>query len=81
MVKELGQGASGKTVLLHDDMIGQDFVCKKYVPYAEKERRALFDNFVREVKLLHQVQHPNVVRIFNHYLYPFSRRWLCLLSQ
>jgi serine/threonine-protein kinase len=30
----------------------------------------LFNNFVREVKLLHQVHHDNVVRFFNHYLYP-----------
>jgi serine/threonine-protein kinase len=30
----------------------------------------LFANFVREIKLLHQVHHANIVRIFNHYLYP-----------
>ncbi len=70
LVRELGQGACGKTVLLHDDLIDEDFVCKKYVPYAEKQREALFQNFLREIKLLHQVHHPNVVRVFNYYLYP-----------
>ena len=34
-VKELGQGACGKTVLLHDDMNDEYFVCKKYCPFSE----------------------------------------------
>jgi serine/threonine protein kinase len=70
LIKELGQGACGKTVLLDDDQIGQHFVCKKYSPYDENEREALFINFVREIKLLHLLQHNNVVRVFNYYLYP-----------
>ena len=70
LIKELGQGACGKTVLLDDDQIGQHFVCKKYSPYDESEREALFTNFVREIKLLHLLQHNNVVRVFNYYLYP-----------
>jgi eukaryotic-like serine/threonine-protein kinase len=69
-VKELGQGACGKTVLLDDDQIGQQFVCKKYSPYDESEREVLFKNFVREIKLLHLLQHNNLVRVFNYYLYP-----------
>ena len=70
LVKELGQGACGKTVLLHDDQIDENFVCKKYVPYSESHRQELFTNFVREIKLLHKVHHQNVVRVFNYYLYP-----------
>ena len=69
-VKELGLGACGKTVLLDDDQIGQRFVCKKYSPYDESEREILFKNFVREIKLLHLLQHTNLVRVFNYYLYP-----------
>ncbi len=69
-VKELGQGACGKTVLLRDDMIDELFVCKKYSPYSEGRREELFSNFVREVKLLHKVNHNNVIRVFNYYLYP-----------
>lgn len=68
--RELGQGACGQTVLLFDEQIDQHFVCKKYVPYASSRRQELFQNFVREIKLLHQVHHENVVRVFNHYLYP-----------
>jgi len=70
LVRELGQGACGKTVLLHDDMIDEYFVCKKYCPLSEEHRQELYSNFVREIKLLHQVHHANVVRVFNYYLYP-----------
>ena len=69
-VKLLGQGASGQTVLLRDEIIGSDFVCKKYVPFSESHRQKLFKNFLREIKLLHEVHHQNVVRVFNYYVYP-----------
>lgn len=68
--KELGQGACGRTVLLWDDIIDEKFVCKKYTPYSEDCREELFANFKREIKLLHQIYHQNVVRVFNYYLYP-----------
>lgn len=70
LIKELGQGACGKTVLLYDDMINEHFVCKKYSPFLETHKQELFANFIREIKLLHQVYHHNVVRVFNYYLYP-----------
>ncbi len=68
--RELGQGACGKTVLLYDHLIDEYFVCKKFTPYREDRRQELFDNFVRETKILHRVYHENVVRVFNYYLYP-----------
>lgn len=70
MVRDLGGGACGKTVLLLDEQIGEYFVCKKYVPWSEAQRQELFAGFVREIKLLHRVLHQNVVRVFNYYLYP-----------
>src|SRR4030042_6690677 len=70
LVQELGQGACGKTVLLHDPQIDEHFVCKKYVPYSETHRQQLFSGFVREIKLLHKIHHQNIVRVFNYYLYP-----------
>lgn len=70
MVRELGQGACGKTVLLRDEQIDEQFVCKTYAPYDEAHRQELFAGFVREVKLLHKVFHQNVVRVFNYYIYP-----------
>lgn len=69
-VDELGAGACGKTVLLYDPLIEEHFVCKKFAPIREPMRQELYENFVREIKLLHLLHHPNVVRVFNYYLYP-----------
>lgn len=71
-VKSLGQGACGETILLYDDVIDRNFVCKKYSPYSETEREELFAGFLREIRLLHEIHHPNVVRVFNYFLYPES---------
>lgn len=70
LVKRLGSGACGETVLLRDDVIESEFVCKKYSPIIESLRQELFKNFLREIKLLHEVHHQNVVRVFNYYVYP-----------
>lgn len=69
-VEELGQGACGKTVLLRDDIIEEQFVCKKYSPLFEENGELLFRNFIQEIKLLHLVYHLNVVRVFSYYIYP-----------
>ncbi len=70
--RNLGKGHAARRFLQHfyDDQIDQHFVCKKYVPFSETHRKELFASFVQEVKLLHRVHHRNVVRVFNHYLYP-----------
>lgn len=69
-IKELGQGACGKTVLLFDDIIDQSFVCKKFFPCVEEYRQEHYNNFIREIKILLQLLHHNIVRIYNYYLYP-----------
>jgi serine/threonine protein kinase len=69
IVEELGQGGCGLTMLLHDEVIDESIVCKKYTPADESQRELLFLNFKREIKLLHKVFHKNVVRIFNYYIY------------
>lgn len=66
----LGEGATGKTVLLYDDIIDFYYVCKKYQPTKEREREQLFERFLDEVKLLHKISHPYVVRLYHYYLYP-----------
>ncbi len=69
-IQELGQGACGRTVLLYDSVIDEHFVCKKYSPMNESMKSELFGNFVQEIKLLHLLNHPNIVRVFNYYIYP-----------
>lgn len=70
LIKELGAGACGKTVLLYDDVINEQFVCKKYSPHYPEHKEILFKNFIQEIKLLHLVHHKNIVRVFNYYIYP-----------
>lgn len=70
LLKELGRGACGSTVLLRDEFLEQDFVCKKYAPLERLDKSALFKNFLREIKLLHELNHSNVVRVFNYHIYP-----------
>lgn len=79
-VKEMGQGACGKTVLLRDDVIDEHFVCKKYSPIYEEYKDELFSNFIREIKLLHGVYHENVVRVFNYHLYPEKKTGFILME-
>lgn len=67
--KEIGQGACGVTVLLHDTQIDENFVCKKYSPAFSELNAELFSNFINEIKLLYKVNHPNIVRVFNYHIY------------
>lgn len=69
-IEELGRGACGRTVKLYDQIIDETFVCKKYEPFADEYKESLFGNFIHEIKLLYLVNHPNIVRVFNYYIYP-----------
>jgi serine/threonine-protein kinase len=69
-IRELGQGGCGKTVLLLDDVIDEHFVCKKFAPTDSGMRQALYTGFMNEIKLMRNVFHPNVVRIFGYYTFP-----------
>ncbi|MEM8873158.1 MAG: protein kinase [Planctomycetota bacterium] len=80
LLKTLGQGACGTTVLLEDPHLPLKFVAKRYTPYAESERQSLFENFKREIELLYRLHHPNVVRVFNHYLYPVQHSGIILME-
>ncbi len=69
-VEELSNGSFGKTVLLKDDNINHNFVCKKYEPLKGINKEDYYTHFINEIKLLHLLYHDNIVRIFNYYLYP-----------
>lgn len=68
--RELGQGACGRTVLLYDKAIDERFACKKYDPSNIDFKEELFSNFVREIKILYKLNHPNIIRVFSYDLYP-----------
>ena len=69
-IEEIGQGGTGRTVLLKDEIINEFFVCKKYSHYNDSDKSLYFKNFVDEIKIMHLLYHRNLVRIFNYYLYP-----------
>ena len=65
----LGNGAFGRTVLLKDSSIDELFVCKKYEPIAGADKSKFYDMFKKEIKIMYKLNHPNIVRIYNYYLY------------
>ena len=69
-VKNIGQGGTGRTVLIKDEIINELFVCKKYSPVYEEDKAKYFNYFVNEIKILFKTNHRNIVRVFNYYLYP-----------
>ncbi|MEN0050297.1 MAG: protein kinase family protein [Bacteroidota bacterium] len=72
LIRSIGQGGLGKAILIEDETINEQFVCKKYSPLYEDIREEYFENFVREIKILYLINHRNIVRVFNYYLYPIK---------
>lgn len=68
--KKIGQGGTGETVLLRNDILDSDFVCKKYNPTEGNDKEDCFRRFIDEIKILYKIYHKNVVRIYSYYLYP-----------
>ena len=72
-IKKLGGGGTGDTHLFKDETTDMYFAIKKYMP---KDQRYIDDHyrrFVDEIKILFTISHPNIVRIYNYYLYPHAK--------
>lgn len=70
--ENLGNGSFGITKLLKDDEIDEFFVCKKYEPQPNLDKIFFYDNFKKEIKIMYKINHPNVARVFDYYLYGSS---------
>jgi len=73
-VKSLGNGACGETVLIRDEEMGIDLVAKKYKPIIDKDIDPdffdeLLKRFRTEAKILFQINHQNIVRVYNYFDY------------
>lgn len=69
-IKPLGVGGTGDTHLFEDETTDMLFAFKKYVPKDTSYKDEFYERFVDEIKILFKISHPNIVRIYNYYLYP-----------
>ena len=72
-VKPLGDGGTGDTYLFKDETTNMLFAIKKYVPKDPRYIDEHYSRFVDEIKILFNISHPNIVRIYNYYLYPSAK--------
>jgi serine/threonine-protein kinase len=71
-IDKLGKGGTGDTRLFKDDRTDMFFAFKKYKPFDEKYKKEFYKRFIDEIKILFNISHLNIVRIFNYYLYDES---------
>ncbi len=79
-LEEIGQGGTGKTILVKDEIIDEVFVCKKYSPFSPEDKEIYYKYFLDEIKILHTLYHKNIVRVFNYYLYPDQKTGYILME-
>ena len=63
-VKPLGDGGTGDTYLFKDETTDMLFAIKKYVPKDPQYIDDHYKRFVDEIKILFNISHPNIVRIY-----------------
>nr|WP_254075532.1 protein kinase family protein [Paenibacillus tritici] len=69
----LGAGGTGDAHLFKDETTDMLFAFKKYSPKGSNDTDDTFRRFVDEIKILFKLSHPNIVRIYNYYLYPEAK--------
>jgi len=62
VIKEIGRGAMGRVMLVHDDTVGEQLILKFMHPELTSDGKAR-ERFLRELKYSRMVSHPNVIRI------------------
>lgn len=73
-IRPLGSGGTGDTFLFKDETTDSLFAIKKYSPKGTNDIGENYDRFIQEVKILFNISNPNIVRIYNYYLYP-ENKW------
>lgn len=71
-LEPIGSGGAGDTHLFKDETTDILFAFKKFVPKQLEYEEEIYRRFVDEIKILFTISHPNIVRIYNYYLYPES---------
>ncbi|GIP56148.1 protein kinase family protein [Paenibacillus vini] len=68
-ISPLGSGGTGDAHLFKDETTDMLFAFKKYAPKDENNSDDSYRRFVDEIKILFNISHNNIVRVFNYYLY------------
>ena len=79
----LGHGAFGRTLLIRDEDIGLVQVAKVYDPKNIKDdnqKLRFFQFFKDEIKILHRLNHRNIVRVYAAHLYPSGHKGIILME-
>jgi serine/threonine protein kinase len=69
-IRPLGEGGTGDAHLFEDETTDMLFAIKKYSPKDTNYLEENYQRFVDEIKILFKISHPNIVRVYNYYLYP-----------
>lgn len=69
-IDNLGKGGTGRALLFKDETTDMLFAIKKYETEDQEHKEEFYDRFVDEIKILFKLTHPNIVRVYNYYLYP-----------
>lgn len=69
----LGSGGTGDTLLFRDETTDMLFAFKKYSPKGSNDSDENYKRFIDEIKILFNISHNNIVRVFNYYLYPEAK--------
>ncbi len=72
-IRPLGGGGTGDTHLFEDETTDMLFAFKKYAPKDLDYIDEYYVRFVEEIKILFKISHPNIVRVYNYYLYPEAK--------
>lgn len=78
--KVVGQGGTGLAVLIRDETLDMQFLCKSYNPQGGNDVDECFQRFIEEIRILYLLAHENVVRIYNYYLYPAQKTGYILME-
>lgn len=73
-IKTLSSGSTGATYLFYDPSSDRKIVVKKLEPSTGEDDVVSFERFKNEANLLSQTCHPNVVRMYDCYMFPAQHK-------
>ena len=69
-IRRLGSGGTGEVCLFYEELTDKKYAIKKFSPLPVNDNQNAFQRFLDEIKILVDLYHKNIVRIYTYYLYP-----------